>query len=234
MENESQPEDEFSSSDGKTSIPSHTVKLFQVNNIQIPSRTVEILHQFERDQSFLKDDCANQTNSAPFSVTEDEEGWMSLTKPQNQNITLTFLEQAKTQMGTDLDENQTKSLCKLLLKYQNVFGKKEGLTPLISHKIENSAVVFSKPRRQSQAEAENANKLTKEMLKDGIIRPSSSPYNSPVIFVTKKDGSIRFCIDYRKLNKHTKTSKYPLTNPALCFDKLHNAYYFSKLDLQAA
>ena len=54
-------------------------------------------------------------------------------------------------------------------------GKKEDLTPLISHKIENSAVVFSKPRRQSQAEAENANKLTKEMLKDGIIRPSSSP-----------------------------------------------------------
>ena len=117
MEKESQPEDEFSTSDGKTSIPSRIVKLFQVNNIQTPSRTFEILHQFERDKSFLKDDCANQTNSVPLTVTEDEEGWMSLTKPQNQNITPTFLEQAKTQMGTDLDENQTKSLCKLLLKY---------------------------------------------------------------------------------------------------------------------
>ena len=85
------------------------------------------------------------------------------------------MEQAKTQMGTDLDENQIKSLCKLLLKYQNAFGKKESLTSLISHKIENSAVVFSKPRRQSQAEAENANKLSTEMLKDGVIRSSSSP-----------------------------------------------------------
>ena len=103
MENESQPEDEFSSSDGKTSIPSHTVKLFQVNNIQIPSRTVEILHQFERDQSFLKDDCANQTNSVPSTVTEDEEGWISLSQPQIQNIT-TFLEQTKTLMGSDLTE----------------------------------------------------------------------------------------------------------------------------------
>ena len=97
-----------------------------------------------------------------------------------------------------------------------MFLEKRGLNP---YKIENSAVVFSKPRRQSQAEAENANKLTKEMLKDGIIRPSSSPYNSPVMLVTKKDGSIRFCIDYRKLNKHTKTSKYIYSLTQLCASK---------------
>ena len=64
------------------------------------SRTVEILHQLERDQSFLKDDCPNQTKS----LEEDEEGRMSLTKPQNQNINPTGLEQAKTRMGSDLTE----------------------------------------------------------------------------------------------------------------------------------
>ena len=52
--------------------------------------------------------------------------------------------------------------------------------------------------------------------------------------MTKKDGSTRFCVDYRRLNKLTKISKYPLTNPVSCFEKLHNIYYFSKLDLQAA
>ena len=72
------------------------------------------------------------------------------------------------------------------------------------------------------------------MLQQGIIRESSSPYNSPILMVTKKDGSIRFCVDYRQLNKVTKTCKYPLSNPYSCFEKLHNAYYFTSLDLVSA
>ena len=130
-------------------------------------------------------------------------------------------------MGSDFTE--TSNLYGLLTKYKHVFGKKESLTHLISHKIENSAIAFSKPRRQSQSEANTVNKLTQEMLKENIIRPSSSPYNSPVILVTKKDGSTRFCVDYRRLNKLTKISKYPLTNPVSCFEKLHNIYHFSKI-----
>ena len=72
------------------------------------------------------------------------------------------------------------------------------------------------------------------MLKDNIICPSSSPYNSPIVMVQKKDGSTRFCIDYRKLNKDTKVSKYPLTNPVSCFEKLHGSFYFTSLDLASA
>ena len=52
--------------------------------------------------------------------------------------------------------------------------------------------------------------------------------------VTKKDGSIRFCVDYRKLNKVTKTCKYPLTNVSACYDKLLESYYFTSLDFQSA
>ena len=73
-----------------------------------------------------------------------------------------------------------------------------------------------------------------EMEKDGIVRPSSSPYNSPIVMVVKKDGSIRFCIDFRKLNKVTKICKYPLNNPMSCFDELGKAYYFTSLDLASA
>ena len=122
MEHESQPEAKFSSSDGTTSILSRTVKLFQVNNVQIPSRTVEILHQFERDQSFLKDDCANQTNSVPLTITEDEEGWMALTKPQNQNIA-----PSKKTNGYRKGLKANKIPLQTPFKISNVFGKKEGL-----------------------------------------------------------------------------------------------------------
>jgi len=94
--------------------------------------------------------------------------------------------------------------------------------------------VFIKPRRLSQFEYEKAESLKNEMLKSNVIRESSSPYNFPILMVTKKDGSIRFCVDYRQLNKVTKKSKYPLTNPYSCFEKLSGSYYFSSLDLVSA
>ena len=72
------------------------------------------------------------------------------------------------------------------------------------------------------------------MHKDGIIQRSSSPYNSPIVMARKKDGLIRFCIDFRELNKVTKVCKYPLTNPYSYFDELGKAFYFTSLDLASA
>ena len=72
------------------------------------------------------------------------------------------------------------------------------------------------------------------MYKDGIVQRSSSPYNAPIVMARKKDGSIRFCIDFRELNKATKVCKYPLTNPYSCFDELGKAFYFTSLDLASA
>ena len=122
----------------------------------------------------------------------------------------------------------------LLQKYKTIFLGKKGTTHLLEHKIENSKVIFSKPRRHSLAEQEQAVKLCEEMKQAGVIRESSSPYNSSIVMVTQKDGTTRFCIDFRKLNKDTKICKHPLTNPQSCFDKLHNAYFFTSLDLKAA
>ena len=137
-------------------------------------------------------------------------------------------------LGKELTVIQKQKLQTLLLKYSILFQEKDSLTSLICHKIENSKTVFVKPRRLSQFEYEKAETLKNEMLEKGVIRESSSPYNSPILMVTKKDGSLRFCIDYRQLNTVTKHTKYPLTNPYSCFKKLHNGFYFTSLDLVSA
>ena len=71
------------------------------------------------------------------------------------------------------------------------------------------------------------------MLDKGFIRPSTSPWGVPVLFVKKKDGTLRLCIDYRELNKVTVKNKYPLSRIDDLFDQLQGAQYFSKIDLRS-
>ena len=72
-----------------------------------------------------------------------------------------------------------------------------------------------------------------ELLSKGFIRPSASPWGAPVLFVKKKDGSFRLCIDYRQLNKVTIKNKYPLSHIDDLFDQLQGACVFSKIDLRS-
>ena len=72
-----------------------------------------------------------------------------------------------------------------------------------------------------------------ELLEKGFIRPSVSPWGAPVLFVKKKDGTLRLCIDYRQLNKLTVKNKYPLPRIDDLFDQLKGASIFSKIDLRS-
>ncbi|KAK8954813.1 hypothetical protein KSP39_PZI001822 [Platanthera zijinensis] len=72
-----------------------------------------------------------------------------------------------------------------------------------------------------------------ELLEKGFIRQSSSPWGAPVLFVKKKDGSMRLCIDYRELNKVTIKNRYPLPRIDDLFDQLRGSSVFSKIDLRS-
>ena len=72
-----------------------------------------------------------------------------------------------------------------------------------------------------------------ELLDKGFIRPISSPWGAPILFVRKKDGSHRMCIDYRELNKVTVKNRYPLSRIDDLFDQLQGASWFSKIDLRS-
>ena len=73
----------------------------------------------------------------------------------------------------------------------------------------------------------------RDLLDKGFIRPSISPWGSPILSVRKKDGSLCMCIDYRQLNKVTIKNKYPLRRIYDLFDQLQGASYFSKIDLRS-
>ena len=92
----------------------------------------------------------------------------------------------------------------------------------------------SKVYRLSKPQREEMEAQVKTLLAKGWIRPSSSPYGSPVIFVKKKDGGMRMCVDYRAVNKMTIKNSYPLPRIDDLIDKLSGACLFSCLDLQQA
>jgi hypothetical protein len=167
---------------------SHTVEILYTSSF--PSRTVEVLQNIPSDKSFVKPELHVLNSKQGLSLKEDEEGWLSLSQTSKSQLDSEFSLKLQRCIGSNLTPLQKTKLTKLLLLNKQLFGEKQGVTSLISHTIENSNVVFSKPRKLSQAENDHADKLTAAMLKDGVIRTSSSPYNSPIIMVmnSNKDG----------------------------------------------
>ncbi|GKE68526.1 putative reverse transcriptase domain-containing protein, partial [Tanacetum coccineum] len=89
------------------------------------------------------------------------------------------------------------------------------------------------PYRLAPSEMEELSTQLQELSDKGFIRPSSSPWGAPVLFVKKKDGSFRMCIDYRELNKLTMKNRYPLSRIDDWFDQLQGSSVYSKIDLRS-
>jgi hypothetical protein len=96
-----------------------------------------------------------------------------------------------------------------------------------------TAPISKRPYRMPPAELAELKKQLQELLDKGFIRPSTSPWGCPALFVKKKDESLRMCIDYRPLNAVTIKNKYPLPRIDVLFDQLVGAKVFSKIDLRS-
>ena len=99
--------------------------------------------------------------------------------------------------------------------------------------VPGAAPVARAPYRLAPSEMQELSNQLQELLDKGFIRPSSSPWGAPVLFVKKKDGSFRMCIDYRELNKLTVKNRYPLPRIDDLFDQLQGSSYYSKIDLRS-
>ena len=124
----------------------------------------------------------------------------------------------------------------IVKEYDDVFESLTGLPPDRSDpftiELESGTKPISKdPYRMAPAEMAELKKQLDELMEKGFVRPSSSPWGAPVLFVKKKDGSFRLCIDYRGINRVTVKNKYPLPRIDELLDQLRGATCFSKIDL---
>ncbi|GJZ19501.1 reverse transcriptase domain-containing protein [Tanacetum coccineum] len=99
--------------------------------------------------------------------------------------------------------------------------------------VPGATPIAKSPYRLAPSEMQELSEQLQELQGKGFIRPSHSPWGAPVLFVKKKDGSLRMCIDYRELNKLTVKNRYPLPRIDDLFDQLQGSRFFSKIDLRS-
>jgi len=125
----------------------------------------------------------------------------------------------------------------LLQEYQDVFslqGEPLGQTDAVHHEVKTTGPpIKTRYRRVPMGLREEAVKEEERMKSLHVIEPSQSPWAAPVVLVRKKDGSLRYCIDYRELNEVTYKDSYPLPNIQDCLESLDGAKYFSSMDLNS-
>ncbi len=140
----------------------------------------------------------------------------------------------------NFDGEHCKGIEELLKKYTDVLPENlpPGLPPKRSVQMSIKLEERTKPKlgpiyKLSVTELAEMKKQIEEALANGFIRPSVSPWGSPVLFTKKKDGSLRMCIDYRALNKQTIRSEVPLPRVDEVWDQLSGAKYVSTIDLRS-
>lgn len=149
-----------------------------------------------------------------------------------------YLLEYQTLQEEKQQEVRPKWLEEILTSYTEVFKEPQGLPPSRRHDHaivlkEGANIPNLRPYRYPHYQKNEIEKLVDDMLNSGVIRPSVSPYSSPIILVKKKDGGWRFCVDYRALNKIIVPDKFPIPIIDELLDELGGATIFSKLDLRS-
>ncbi|CAF1350808.1 unnamed protein product [Rotaria sp. Silwood1] len=137
---------------------------------------------------------------------------------------------------SDLNDIQKAKLVTLIKQYPQVFIEKLGRTHLVKHVIElqpGTQSANTQPYRLPPSKKAIVDQQLEEMLQAGHITPSHSPWASPIVLSPKKDGTLRFCVDYRKLNANTIHTAYPMPQVDDTLDSLREAKFIFTLDLRS-
>ena len=169
---------------------------------------------------------------APIQLTETAAEEIPEVPMHKQDV----LHEMAEQCGVGLTVEEKSQLFHLLLAYADVFADAEdglGRTRVVKHSIVtgDNPPIKQSCRRAPPSKREHVRQLIQDMLKKDVIQPSSSPWASPVVIVQKKDGSYRFCVDYRKINTITRKDAYPLPRIDDTIEALSGSQWFSTLDL---
>lgn len=184
---------------------------------------VEDCHSFDVPQNSSEEMKCRRANSS-----------LQTENPLPEHLQTLYLDAA-----TDCNESQQDQVAALLLEFAEVFSKNGedlGLTHLTEHSIEtgDSRPFKQPPHRVPAAFAGEDKKAIEKLQRQGVIRPSSSPWASPIVLVHKKDGTVRFCTDYRWLNQCTKKDAFPIPRTEDCLDAVAGASLFSTMDITSA
>ena len=138
-------------------------------------------------------------------------------------------------LSSTLSSHERNTLLDTLLRYADVFEPSLGHTTVVRHNIDtgDSPPIRQRPRRLPYAYRKETEDQIRDMLDQGVIQPSVSPWASPIVLVRKKDGKYRFCVDYRKLNAVTKRDARPLPRVDDLLDALQGYDLFTTLDLRS-
>ena len=172
----------------------------------------------------------------PRSADLEHERWSGETAEWGQLDAEQFfpLENGGSQdLMLDVSEPQKSQLKQVLLSYPDVIANAPGRTTLVQHYINvgDTAPIQQKPYRVPYSQRELVKKELDRMLDAQVIRTSTSPWASPIVLVAKKDGDVRFCVDYRKLNRVAKFDAYPMPRIEELIDTVGPARVISTLDL---
>jgi len=150
-----------------------------------------------------------------------------------EHVNVLFLQ---TVEDIELPQDTVQGLKSLLYDHRDTFASSSsdlGYYPLVEHDIDtgDSRPIKQSPRRPPISAREAEDEILDEMLETGVIEPSNSSWASPVCLVKKKDGTFRFCINYRRVNAVSKKDAYPIPDIQDALDNLRGSRYFATIDL---
>ena len=167
----------------------------------------------------------------PFVDTGEARQVKELELPEHANVL--FLQ---TVDEIDLPQDTIQGLKLLLYDHRDTFASSSsdlGYCPLVEHDIDtgDARPIKQSPRRPPISAREAEDEILDEMIETGVIEPSNSSWASPVCLVKKKDGTFRFCIDYRRVNAVSQKDAYPIPDIQDALDNLRDSRYFATIDL---